>query len=80
MTFAHKTGWVSNSGADAGIVRSLPGQPFRHYIVAVFSNLGDQYEDPGRPVTPPGVTAPWYTQKFAQLGRAIDQYEATHSG
>lgn len=80
VTFAHKTGWVSNSAADAGIVRSLPGQPFRHYIVAVFSNLGDQYVDPGRPATPSGVTAPWYTQKFAQLGQAIDQYEATHSG
>lgn len=80
VTFAHKTGWVSNGAADAGIVRSLPGQQYRHYIVAVFSNLGDQYEDPGRPATPSGVTAPWYTQKFAQLGRAIDQYEEAHSG
>ena len=80
VTFAHKTGWVSNSAADAGIVQSLPGQKYRHYIVTVFSNLGDQYEDPGRPATPPGVTAPWYTQKFARLGRAIDRYEAAHSG
>jgi len=80
VTFAHKPGWVSNSGADAGIVRSLPGQAYRHYIIAVFSNLGDQYVDPGRPATPPGTVTPWYTQKFAQLGRAIDQWEAAHSG
>jgi hypothetical protein len=80
VTFAHKPGWVSNGGADAGIVRSLPGQPFRHYIIAVFSNLGDQYQDPGRPATPPGVISPWYTQKFAQLGALIDQYEAARSG
>ena len=80
LTFAHKPGWVSNSGADAGIVRSLPGMAYRHYIIAVFSNLGDQYIDPGRPATPPGAVAPWYTQKFAQLGRAIDQWEAAHSG
>ena len=76
VTFAHKPGWVSNSGADAGIVKSLPGQPNRRYIIAVFSNLGDQYADPGRPPTPAGVVPPWYTQKFAQLGRAIDRYEA----
>jgi hypothetical protein len=80
VTFAHKDGWVSNSGSDAGIVQSLPGQHYRHYIVAVFSNLGDQYADPGRPATAPGLTAPWYTQKFAQLGKAIDQYEAARSG
>jgi hypothetical protein len=78
VTFAHKPGWVSNSGADAGIVQSLPGQPYRHYIIAVFSNLGDQYIDPGRPADPSGVVPVEYTQKFAQLGADIDQYEATH--
>ncbi len=78
VTFAHKPGWVSNSGADAGIVQSLPGRPYRHYIIAVFSNLGDQYADPGRPADPSGVTPVEYTQKFAQLGQAIDQYEARH--
>lgn len=78
VTFAHKTGWVSNGGADAGVVRSLPGQPYRHYIITVFSNLGDQYADPDRPATPPGVTPEWYTQKLAQLGLAIDQYLTTH--
>jgi hypothetical protein len=78
VTFAHKTGWVSNGGADAGVVQSLPGQPYRHYIIAVFSNLGDQYVDPNRPATPAGVTSEWYTQKFAQLGRALDEYLTAH--
>jgi hypothetical protein len=76
VTFAHKPGWVNNSGADAGIVKSLPGAADRHYIIAVFSNLGDQYQDPGRPATPPGTVPVEYTQKFAQLGAAVDQYEA----
>jgi Beta-lactamase enzyme family len=75
VTFAHKPGWVDNSGADAGIVRSLPGKPRRHYIIAVLSNLGGQYQDPGRPATPPGTTPVQFTEKFAKLGRAIDQYE-----
>ncbi|MEV4758418.1 serine hydrolase [Micromonospora sp. NPDC049559] len=76
VTFQHKTGWVGNSGSDAGIVRSLPGKPYRHYIIAVFSNLGDQYQDPQRPATPTGVVPVEYTQKLAQLGQAIDRYEA----
>ncbi len=76
VTFMHKTGWVSNSGSDTGIVVSLPGKAHRHYIIAVFSNLGDQYQDPNRPLTPAGVVPVEYTQKFAELGRAIDQYEA----
>jgi hypothetical protein len=80
VSFAHKPGWVSNSGADAGIVRSLPGAPHRHYIVTVFSNLGDQYQDPQRPATPAGVVPVEYTQKFAQLGQAIDQYETARCG
>ena len=77
MTFAHKPGWVNNTGADAGIVRALPGASRRHYIIAVFSNLGDQYQDPQRPATPDGVVPVEYTQKFAQLGQAIDGYELT---
>ena len=75
VSFKHKTGWVNNSAADAGIVKSLPGKAGRRYIVAVFSNLGDQYQDPQRPATPAGVVPVEYTQKFAQLGQAIDQYE-----
>jgi Beta-lactamase enzyme family len=76
VTFAHKTGLVNNSAADSGIVKSLPGKAGRSYIISVFSNLGDQYIDPNRPATPPGTYAVTYTQKFAQLGKAIDQFEA----
>jgi hypothetical protein len=79
VTFAHKPGWVSNSGADAGIVRALrsrPGAPRRNYIISVFSNLGEQYQDPQRPPTPPGTVPVQHTEKLAQLGRAIDRYEA----
>jgi CubicO group peptidase (beta-lactamase class C family) len=79
VTFAHKPGWVSNTGADAGIVRSLPGAADRHYIITVFSNLGDQYQDPQRPAAPAGTVPVEYTQKFAQLGEAIDRYEANKS-
>jgi Beta-lactamase enzyme family len=79
VTFSHKTGLVNNSAADAGIVKALPGKGGRSYIIAVFSNLGDQYIDPNRPATPPGTYAVTYTQKFAQLGHAIDQFEANCS-
>jgi hypothetical protein len=78
VTYAHKTGLVGNSGSDAGIVQSLPGKQGRSYIVAMFSNLGDQYQDPNRPPTAPGAHPVAYTEKFAQLGLIIDQYEAAH--
>lgn len=76
VTFAHKPGWVNNTGADSGIVKSLPGAAKRHYIISVFSNLGDQYTDANRPPTPPGTVPVEYTEKFAQLGAAIDAHEA----
>ncbi len=40
VTFAHKTGFTYNYASDAGIVASLPGKPFRRYIIAFLSNLG----------------------------------------
>jgi len=79
VTFMHKTGWVGNSGADAGIVKSHGGTPQRQYVIAVFSNLGDQYQDAGRPATPTGVVPVEFTQKFAQLGKAVDDYEKAHA-
>ncbi|MFD4636005.1 serine hydrolase [Lentzea sp. NPDC058436] len=72
VTFAHKTGWTNTSGSDAGIVKSLPGRDKRDYIVVVFGNLGMDYADPVRPADPPGVFPVLYTQKYAQLGKAID--------
>jgi hypothetical protein len=75
VTFAHKPGWVNNTGSDAGIVTSLPGEAHRHYVITVFSNLGDQYIDPTKPAAPAGTTPAEYTEKFAQLGLAVDRYE-----
>ena len=75
VSFAHKTGWVNNSGADAGIVKALPGKGGRSYIIVVFSNLGTQYVDAGRPDTPEGIYPYAFTEKFAKLGRIIDTYE-----
>lgn len=77
VIFAHKTGWTFNYGSDAGIVTSLPGKPFRHYIIAIIGNLGYRYadeefatratfpaSDPAGPIT--------YTQRIPALGKAID--------
>jgi hypothetical protein len=44
----------------------------------MFSNLGDQYQDPNRPPTAPGAHPVAYTEKFAQMGKILDQYEAAH--
>jgi hypothetical protein len=70
---SHKTGWVDTTGSDAAIVHSLPGKDKRNYIVVVFCNLGTDYVDVNRPADPPGVYPVPYTQKYAQLGKAIDQ-------
>jgi CubicO group peptidase (beta-lactamase class C family) len=73
VTYAHKNGWVNNSGADAGIVKALPGKGGRTYIVAMFSNLGYQYVDANRP--PTGAENVWFTEKLAKLGKIVDEYE-----
>jgi len=76
VTFAHKTGLTENYGSDAGIVTALPGQDGRRYIVTVFSNVGYRYSDPSQAGTDgfPCFTGLGicYSEKFAQLGRAID--------
>jgi hypothetical protein len=77
VTFAHKSGLTYNYGSDAGIVKSLPGQPFRHYIIAIFTNLGYRYVDEvfadrtRSPYADP-VSPVSYTQRIPALGRAID--------
>ena len=73
VTMAHKTGWVDTTGSDAAIVHSLPGKAKRNYIVVVFCNLGTDYVDVNRPADPPGVYPVPYTQKYGQLGRAVDK-------
>jgi hypothetical protein len=77
VIFAHKTGLTFNYGSDAGIVTSLPGKPFRHYIIAFFANLGNRYADEifaTRTNFPcyDAVSPICYTQKIPALGKAID--------
>ncbi|MEY4388197.1 MAG: hypothetical protein RLY20_3480 [Verrucomicrobiota bacterium] len=45
VTYAHKSGLTYNYASDAGIVTSLPGKPFRRYVIAFFSNAGYRYTD-----------------------------------
>lgn len=75
VKFMHKTGLTENYGSDAGIVKALSGEDGRRYIVTVFTNLGYRYSDAsqadsdGKPCFNSGVC---YTEKFAILGKAID--------
>ena len=77
VAFAHKTGLTFNYGSDAGIVTSLRGKPFRHYVIAFLGNLGYRYADgvfanrADFPVNDP-VSPVVYTQRVPALGRAID--------
>ena len=78
VNFAHKTGLTFNYGSDAGIVTSLPGRPFRHYIIALIGNLGHRYADEvfatrtNMPVFD-AVSPIAYTQRIPALGRAMDE-------
>lgn len=77
VTYAHKTGWTSNAGGDAGIVHALPGKPARDYIVVLLSNLGARFGDRQRPATPAGLYPFPYTRKIPELGRIIDDLMTT---
>lgn len=83
VEFLHKTGQTENYGSDAGIVRALPEQKPRRYIIAFLSNLGYRYydkgvadsanfqdEDIGFPRYPTGIH---FTQTIAELGRRVDE-------
>lgn len=82
VTFLHKTGLTENYGSDGGIVRSLPGKPWRRYIVVFMSNLGYRYYDAkvadaadfakGEDGFPYVSTSISYTQRVPALGRRID--------
>lgn len=76
VEFAHKTGFTFNYCSNLGIVNSLPGKQYRHYIIAYFSNLGYRYADE---VFANATSLPYYavqpipyTQRAATLGKAID--------
>jgi len=78
VNFAHKTGLTFNYGSDAGIVTSLPGKPFRHYIIALVGNLGHRYADEifARRTRFPAfdpISPVVYTQRIPALGKALDE-------
>ncbi len=78
VTYAHKSGMTYNYGSDAGIVTSLPGKPFRRYVIAIFSNLGNRYTDEvfadrTRGPYADAVSPVVYTQRIPALGQAIDE-------
>lgn len=76
VKFAHKTGLVSFAGSDAGIVRALPGQDGRMYIVSIQSSVGYRYGDPDWASSDPNACegAPYvcYPRAFGRIGRAVD--------
>lgn len=77
VSFAHKTGLTFNYGADAGIVQSLPGKPYRHYVIALIANLGYRYTDPvfaDRTSLPcfDAVGGICYTQRIPAVAKQID--------
>jgi hypothetical protein len=77
VRFLHKTGLTWNYAADAGIVESLPGKPFRRYVVAMISTAGTRYLDPedaAVPHHPCDEQQACVTRKLAQLGAAIDAH------
>lgn len=78
VEFAHKTGLTFNYGSDAGIVTSLPGKPFRHYLIAILGNLGHRYADEvfaSRTNFPAfdAISPIAYTQRIPALGKVIDE-------
>ncbi|MFP2930831.1 serine hydrolase [Pyxidicoccus sp. 3LG] len=82
VAFLHKTGLTENYGSNGGIIRSLPGAPWRRYIVVFLSNLGYRYYDAsvasaadpskGEDGFPYVSTKVSYTQRIPALGRRID--------
>lgn len=66
VQFAHKIGNTENYSSDAGIVRSLRSGG-RHYLIALFSNLGSRY------APHPLAAGPW---GLPALGAHIDAYLA----
>jgi len=74
VDYAHKTGLTYDFASDAGVVRSLPGHPERHYIVAVTSDLGYRFADLrfADSAVLPCTIDQCYTEAFARLGRTVD--------
>jgi hypothetical protein len=83
VEFLHKTGQTENYGSDAGIVRALPGQAPRRYVIAFLSSLGYRYYDEGVASAadfadeengfPRVRTGIHFTQRIAELGHRVDE-------
>jgi hypothetical protein len=77
VRFLHKTGLVSFSGSDAGIVKALPGEDGRWYVVAVQSSVGYRFGDPdwaeSRPNACLGAPYVCYPRGFGRIGKAVDR-------
>ena len=76
VTFAHKTGLISVSGNDTGIVRALPGEDGRWYVVSIHTSVGYRFGDAAWASSTPDAcsSAPFvcYPPAFARVGAAID--------
>lgn len=77
VTFAHKTGLISVAGNDTGIVRALPGEDGRWYVVALHASVGSRFSDSAFATSWPDACggAPFvcYPSAYARMGAAIDQ-------
>lgn len=76
VRFKHKTGLVTFAGSDAGIVKALPGEDGRQYIVSVFSNAGYRFGDPDWATSDPNACegSPYvcYSRAYGRLGGSVD--------
>jgi hypothetical protein len=76
VTFAHKTGLTYNAGSDTGIVRALPGQDGRFYLVATLTTVGNRFGDAdwakSKPNACEGAPFVCYPRAFGRLGAAVD--------
>ena len=76
VDFFHKTGLTYNAGGDAGIVRALPGQDGRWYLIAALSSVGNRFGDAdwnkSKPNACEGSPYVCYPRAFGRLGGAVD--------
>jgi hypothetical protein len=76
VTFAHKTGLISVAGNDTGIVRALPGEDGRWYVVSIHTSVGSRFGDAAWANSTPNAcfSAPFvcYPPAYARVGAAID--------
>ncbi|WP_242394073.1 serine hydrolase [Anaeromyxobacter oryzisoli] len=77
VRFLHKTGRTWNFAADAGLVESLPGRPFRRYVIVLLATAGSRYLDPesaAAPLHPCDAEKLCVSAAIARIGAAVDGY------